>query len=601
MAGVGANFFKATLAQSLASGGSETTIYLDRITTLVPDNITGVGETITTADFATFGKGTITIDPLNPNNLENVSFTAVDSTNIALTGAVRGLSAIDYTASTSRAKYHPVGTTVIIAFGVHNLTDLVNYIATTLAGGTGTGTDTTSGTTKISENLGSLPRAMAALVSQQSSPGLTLKVNPFSAYSALTSTVIQFAGGNTASMAAAVSNPRIDLVVYNVTSAAVAVRTGTEGASPSVPVATYDDIVLCSVYIRVGTTQILERDDSVSTHGYVKEWFAVSSFNPTPPGIISPFAGRSTPTGWLLCDGSAVSRTTYANLFNILSPSQAVTFTNSSSAVTMTAHALVVGDQVHFTTTGTLPTNFTTAVTYYVKTVSDANTVILALSPGGTTITAGSAGSGTHTVYKSGWGMGDGSTTFTLPDFRSRVPVGLAAAAPTTQKLAFEPAQVSAGSDNVTIPNIVFPSQGQKVQLTSSGTLPAGLSLATDYWIVRSSSTTIQFATTQANANASTPVVVNITDQGSGVHTMTFTGLAHTVLGRMGGEETHGIANPELASHFHTWGNASNATGTGFANSGSNQSGTNVTSTVGSDAQHNIMQPFVVVNYVIKY
>lgn len=34
-----------------------------------------------------------------------------------------------------------------------------------------------------------------------------------------------------------------------------------------------------------------------------------------PPGLISPFGGATAPTGWLLCDGTAVSRTVYANLF----------------------------------------------------------------------------------------------------------------------------------------------------------------------------------------------------------------------------------------------------------------------------------------------
>lgn len=33
------------------------------------------------------------------------------------------------------------------------------------------------------------------------------------------------------------------------------------------------------------------------------------------PGMIKPFAGTTVPTGYLLCDGSAVSRTTYADLF----------------------------------------------------------------------------------------------------------------------------------------------------------------------------------------------------------------------------------------------------------------------------------------------
>jgi len=36
-------------------------------------------------------------------------------------------------------------------------------------------------------------------------------------------------------------------------------------------------------------------------------------------GMIAPFAMSSTPTGWLSCDGSAVSRTTYANLFTVIS------------------------------------------------------------------------------------------------------------------------------------------------------------------------------------------------------------------------------------------------------------------------------------------
>ena len=37
-----------------------------------------------------------------------------------------------------------------------------------------------------------------------------------------------------------------------------------------------------------------------------------------PSGVVLPFAGNSTPTGYLLCDGSAVSRTTYADLFTAI-------------------------------------------------------------------------------------------------------------------------------------------------------------------------------------------------------------------------------------------------------------------------------------------
>ncbi len=38
----------------------------------------------------------------------------------------------------------------------------------------------------------------------------------------------------------------------------------------------------------------------------------------TPTGAVVPYAGTAAPDGWLLCDGQAVSRTTYANLFAVL-------------------------------------------------------------------------------------------------------------------------------------------------------------------------------------------------------------------------------------------------------------------------------------------
>ena len=38
----------------------------------------------------------------------------------------------------------------------------------------------------------------------------------------------------------------------------------------------------------------------------------------TPVGVITAYAGDTAPNGWLLCDGSAVSRTTYANLFSVI-------------------------------------------------------------------------------------------------------------------------------------------------------------------------------------------------------------------------------------------------------------------------------------------
>lgn len=49
-------------------------------------------------------------------------------------------------------------------------------------------------------------------------------------------------------------------------------------------------------------------------------WISLStSENAVPAGTIMPYAGSAAPTGWMLCDGSAISRTTYSTLFSILS------------------------------------------------------------------------------------------------------------------------------------------------------------------------------------------------------------------------------------------------------------------------------------------
>jgi len=43
-----------------------------------------------------------------------------------------------------------------------------------------------------------------------------------------------------------------------------------------------------------------------------------------PAGVMFPYGGSSAPTGYLLCDGSAVSRTTYATLFAAISTTYGV-------------------------------------------------------------------------------------------------------------------------------------------------------------------------------------------------------------------------------------------------------------------------------------
>lgn len=61
---------------------------------------------------------------------------------------------------------------------------------------------------------------------------------------------------------------------------------------------------------------------------------------------------------------------------------------------------------------------------------------------------------------------------------------------------------------------------GTRVRLTTTTTLPAGLALATDYYVIRLSDTTFSLASSYANSIAGT--AVDITDTGTGTHTISW-------------------------------------------------------------------------------
>lgn len=49
-----------------------------------------------------------------------------------------------------------------------------------------------------------------------------------------------------------------------------------------------------------------------------------TGLNTVPAGAVMPYAGASAPTGWILCYGQAVSRSTYATLFTAISTTYGV-------------------------------------------------------------------------------------------------------------------------------------------------------------------------------------------------------------------------------------------------------------------------------------
>jgi microcystin-dependent protein len=131
--------------------------------------------------------------------------------------------------------------------------------------------------------------------------------------------------------------------------------------------------------------------------------------------MIVQYAGISSPTGWLICDGTAVSRSTYSALFSSLSNSfNTATVTNTSTTVSGLS-GMVAGTHVGWGIAGTgIPTGAT------ISSVTNTTTVVISAA-------ATSTATGTANVSISPYGFtGAGNTTtFNLPNFKGRTPVGL--------------------------------------------------------------------------------------------------------------------------------------------------------------------------------
>jgi hypothetical protein len=110
--------------------------------------------------------------------------------------------------------------------------------------------------------------------------------------------------------------------------------------------------------------------------------------------VQGPSAGAITLSGFATSPSGSGDTLATAN-----SSTATVTFSNGSANIGWT-QTLTAGQPVYFTTSGSLPTNFTANTIYYVLSsgLSGSN-VQAATSPGGSAIVAGSAGSGTQTGH----------------------------------------------------------------------------------------------------------------------------------------------------------------------------------------------------------
>lgn len=191
--------------------------------------------------------------------------------------------------------------------------------------------------------------------------------------------------------------------VQTVTAARLLGRTATAGDAEEIPVG-------YGLEFASGNLQVKSTDISI-----------------VPVGARIEMTGRTAPTGYLVEDGSAYSRTTYANLFNYYQAGfTAQTFTvniASPALFTKASHGFAGYERIRLSTTGALPTGLNTSTDYFVATV-DANTFRLSTTQAnleaGVYVNTSGTQSGTQTYLQTLYGLGDGSTTFNVADRRGK-------------------------------------------------------------------------------------------------------------------------------------------------------------------------------------
>ena len=204
-------------------------------------------------------------------------------------------------------------------------------------------------------------------------------------------------------------------------------------------------------------------------------------------------------------------------------------------------------------------------------------------------------------------GAGDGSTTFTEPNFMGSV-AGYAGTR--IDEITFLPTDINISTDVITIPASSNLNSGDKVVFTTTGTVPANLALNASYTVTRVSTTTIKlsiFSTANTAFHAGTYInfVTTGNGVGTGVHKLTKT-LTTRNVGDYVGEETHLNTVSETAPHPHDIladsgsGVGSGATTDRVLNNADgaqqNVASGRATEPAGGGQAHNNMQPTVFIN-----
>jgi microcystin-dependent protein len=296
------------------------------------------------------------------------------------------------------------------------------------------------------------------------------------------------------------------------------------------------------------------------------------------PGVVFEYSGINLPPGYLWANGAAVSRTSYARLFAALSISVSGVIASGSTTITSLSQDLTA-----------LPTSLVGAP------VSGpgipAGATITAVTSGSITLSAAPTTSTSNaTIVIAPHGVGDGSTTFNVPDRRGRAAVGHDLMGATSAA-----GRLTAGGSGMN-GTLLGASGGAEVHVLSIAEIPTHTHANT---LTDNGHTHANSLHDPAHSHAN-----SLSDPGHahsypGV-TMVQNGGLPFDLGGNGSGGSSGGSNTYAAGTGMSINNAGASTGITLTNVGSTTGISITNASQGSGSAHTNVQPSLVMNYIIK-
>jgi microcystin-dependent protein len=331
------------------------------------------------------------------------------------------------------------------------------------------------------------------------------------------------------------------------------------------------------------------------TSAHISDFNSAVQVYAVPTGGVIAYGAAAAPSGYLLCDGSAISRATYSTLFGVISTTYGVGDTSTTFNLPDLRSRTILGYSSSVVS-GSIVFDGASAV--------DPTTDVITLSSNSITTGTSVSFSGT-----------------TLPTAEDSSPVSFSLDA--SGNLTALPEGYLQNGDKIRIKSLtstvaftdeteyyVINASTTTCQLSTtlggtitgtgdagSGTLARMLTTVGTYYFISLSSTTAKIATTRAKAAAGT--AMDITLDGSGNVTLTTT-VSSKALGQMGGEEEHTLTISEMPAHTHT-----SSAGVVDANDldgtdGDHGTANAPTGSTGGSLAHNNLPPYTVLNWIIK-